>query len=63
MIKVLYALLVILLFVVGTVGIFYGLFILWKPLAFILGGLFLIGVAGMLNQAYDNAQDNKGGEN
>ena len=52
--KFLYALVVILLFVVGLIGLFYGLFILWKPLAYIVGGLLLIGLSGVLNQAYDN---------
>ena len=51
--KFLYALVVILLFVVGLIGLFYGLFILWKPL-YIIGGLLLIGLSGVLNQAYDN---------
>lgn len=61
--KTLYALLVILLFVVGLIGLFYGLFILWKPLAYIIGGLLLIGLSGVLNQAYDNTSNGKGGEN
>lgn len=61
--KILYALVVILLFVIGLVGIFYGLFILWKPLAYIIGGLLLIGLAGVLNQAYDNtSMSRKGGD-
>lgn len=61
--KTLYALLVILLFVVGLIGLFYGLFILWEPLAYIIGGLLLIGLSGVLNQAYDNTSNGKGGEN
>ena len=52
--KTLYALMVILLFIVGLIGLFYGLFILWKPLAYIIGGLLLVGLSGVLNQAYDN---------
>ena len=61
--KTLYALMVILLFVVGLIGLFYGLFILWKPLAYIIGGLLLIGLAGVLNQAYDNTSiSQKGGD-
>lgn len=61
--KTLYALVVILLFVVGLIGLFYGLFILWEPLAYIIGGLLLIGLSGVLNQAYDNTSNGKGGEN
>ncbi|WP_337225406.1 hypothetical protein [Staphylococcus capitis] len=62
--KFLYAFVVILLFVVGLIGLFYGLFILWKPLAYIIGGLLLIGLAGVLNQAYDNTSINQeGGDN
>lgn len=61
--KILYALVVILLFVIGLVGLFYGLFILWKPLAYIIGGLLLIGLSGVLNQAYDNtSMGRKGGD-
>ncbi|EFE59989.1 hypothetical protein HMPREF0794_0200 [Staphylococcus epidermidis M23864:W2(grey)] len=61
--KFLYALVVILLFIVGLIGLFYGLFILWKPLAYIIGGLLLIGLAGVLNQAYDNTSiSQKGGD-
>ena len=61
--KVLYALLVILMFVVGLIGLFYGLFILWEPLAYIVGGLLLIGLSGVLNQAYDNTSiSQKGGD-
>lgn len=62
--KFLYALVVVLLFIVGLIGLFYGLFILWKPLAYIIGGLLLIGFAGVLNQAYDNTSINQeGGDN
>lgn len=61
--KLLYALLIILMFIVGVIGLFYGLFILWKPLAYIVGGLLLIGLAGALNQAYDNTSNSKGGDN
>lgn len=61
--KFLYALVVILLFIIGLVGLFYGLFILWKPLAYIIGGLLLIGLSGVLNQAYDNtSMGRKGGD-
>ena len=61
--KTLYALLVILLFVVGLIGLFYGLFILWEPFAYIIGGLLLIGLSGVLNQAYDNTSiSQKGGD-
>ncbi|WP_145356208.1 hypothetical protein [Staphylococcus epidermidis] len=61
--KFLYALVVILLLVVGLIGLFYGLFILWQPLAYIIGGLFLIGLSGVLNQAYDNtSMSRKGGD-
>lgn len=61
--KFLYALVVILLFIVGLIGLFYGLFILWKPLAYIIGGLLLISLAGVLNQAYDNTSiSQKGGD-
>ncbi|WP_049401369.1 hypothetical protein [Staphylococcus epidermidis] len=61
--KFLYALVVILLFIVGLIGLFYGLFILWKPLAYIIGGLLLIGLAGVLNQVYDNTSiSQKGGD-
>jgi len=61
--KFLYALVVILLFIMGLIGLFYGLFILWQPLAFIIGGLLLISLSGVLNQAYDNtSMSRKGGD-
>ena len=61
--KFLYAFVVILLFVVGLIGLFYGLSILWQPLAYIIGGLLLIGLSGVLNQAYDNtSMSRKGGD-
>lgn len=61
--KILYAFVVILLLVVGLIGLFYGLFILWQPLAYIIGGLLLIGLSGVLNQAYDNtSMSRKGGD-
>ncbi|WP_059279870.1 hypothetical protein [Staphylococcus epidermidis] len=61
--KILYAFVVILLFIVGLIGLFYGLFILWQPLAYIIGGLLLIGLSGVFNQAYDNtSMSRKGGD-
>lgn len=61
--KFLYALVVILLFIMGLIGLFYGLFILWQPLAYIIGGLLLISLSGVLNQAYDNtSMSQKGGD-
>ena len=61
--KFLYTLVVILLLVVGLIGLFYGLFILWQPLAYIIGGLLLISLSGVLNQAYDNtSMSRKGGD-
>lgn len=61
--KILYALFILLLFVVGIAGIFYGLYIFWKPLTYIVGGFIFIGMAGILNQSYDNTSNGKGGEN
>ena len=61
--KFLYALVVILLFIMGLIGLFYGLFILWQPLAYIIGRLLLISLSGVLNQAYDNtSMSRKGGD-
>ncbi len=61
--KFLYAFVVILLFVVGLIGLFYGLYILWQPLAYIIGGVLIIGLSGVLNQAYDNtSMSRKGGD-
>ena len=59
--KFLYALVVILLFIMGLIGLFYGLFILWQPLAYIIGGLLLISLSGVLNQAYDNTSMSRKG--
>lgn len=51
------------MFIVGVIGLFYGLFILWQPLAYIIGGLLLIGLAVTLNQAYDDKSNEGRGEN
>ncbi|WP_336848961.1 hypothetical protein [Staphylococcus nepalensis] len=59
--KFIYALVVILLFIVGLTGLFYGLFIFWQPLAYIIGGLLLMGLSLTLNQAYDSTSER--GEN
>jgi len=50
--KILYALLLAILFIVGVASIFYGLFIFWKPIAFIFIGVVLVGIAYLLNQLY-----------
>lgn len=60
--KILYALVVILLFIAGMTGMFYGLYIFWQPLAYVIGGLFLIGLAVVLNEAYDSTSHSKGGD-
>ncbi|CAM3017748.1 hypothetical protein [Staphylococcus argensis] len=50
--KILYALLLTIVFILGIASIFYGLFIFWKPVAFIFIGVVLVGVAYLLNQLY-----------
>ena len=50
--KILYALLLAIVFILGIASIFYGLFIFWKPVAFIFIGDVLVGVAYLLNQLY-----------
>lgn len=55
-------------FVMGVVAVFgisaflYGLYIMWEPLAYIIGGIILVGIAIMMNQLYA-PYDDKGGDN
>ena len=57
--KILYALLITVLFVGGVASVIYGLYIFWPPLAYVIGGLFIAFVALVLNQAYDNEGGDK----
>lgn len=55
---IVYALILILMFIVGAVSIFYGLLIFFKPLAYVAIGIFLCLLAYTLNQSYER----KGGD-
>lgn len=46
----------------GVGGFLYGLYIMWEPLAYIIGGIILVGIAIMMNQLYA-PYDDKGGDN
>jgi len=50
--KILYGIVVILMFILGFAALCYGLFLVWQPLAWIMSGILLIGVGGLLNQSY-----------
>lgn len=54
--KILYALIVLLLFVVGFASLFYGLYLFAPPLAYVIGGVLILVVAYILNEAYDNTE-------
>ena len=54
--KIVYALIVILLFVVGFASLFYGLYLFAPPLAYVIGGVLILVVAYILNEAYDNTE-------
>lgn len=54
--KVIYAILLVIIFLVGIASLFYGLFMIWKPLAYIAIGLFLCLLAAALNQAYEEGR-------
>ena len=54
--KILYALIVLLLFVVGFASLFYGLYLFTPPLAYVIGGVLILVVAYILNEAYDNTE-------
>ncbi|EHJ08430.1 hypothetical protein [Staphylococcus simiae] len=60
MVKFLYALLIIIIFLIGLISALYGLYIIWKPLAYIIGGTLLVLISIVLNQNYDHPP-NKGG--
>lgn len=52
-------LLIIALLISGLGSIVYGLYIVWSPLAYVIGGLFIMGVALTINNAIPTP---KGGE-
>ena len=54
--KIVYALIVLLLFVVGFASLFYGLYLVAPPLAYVIGGVLILVVAYILNEAYDNIE-------
>ena len=54
--KIVYALIVLLLFAVGFASLFYGLYLFAPPLAYVIGGVLILVVAYMLNEAYDNTE-------
>ncbi|MCF1614635.1 MAG: hypothetical protein L0J33_07860 [Tetragenococcus halophilus] len=60
--KILYALTVVIVALFGVGGFLYGLYIMWEPLAYIIGGIILVGIAIMMNQLYA-PYDDKGGDN
>ncbi|NWN99264.1 hypothetical protein [Tetragenococcus halophilus] len=60
--KILYALTMIIVALFGVGGFLYGLYIMWEPLAYIIGGIILVGIAIMMNQLYA-PYDDKGGDN
>ncbi|MCO8297254.1 hypothetical protein [Tetragenococcus halophilus] len=60
--KILYALTVVIVALFGVGGFLYGLYIVWEPLAYIIGGIILVGIAIMMNQLYA-PYDDKGGDN
>lgn len=60
--KILYALTMVIVALFGVGGFLYGLYIMWEPLAYIIGGIILVGIAIMMNQLYA-PYDDKGGDN
>ncbi|MEK0151647.1 hypothetical protein WMB10_01770 [Tetragenococcus halophilus] len=60
--KILYALTMVIVALFGVGGFLYGLYIMWEPLAYIIGGIILVGIAIMMNQLY-MPSDDKGGDN
>lgn len=46
----------------GLGGFLYGLYMMWEPLAYIIGGIILVGIAIAMNQLYAPSDSDKGGE-
>jgi len=46
----------------GVGGFLYGLYIMWEPLAYIIGGIILVAIAIAMNQLYA-PNETKGGDN
>ncbi|MDN6852698.1 MAG: hypothetical protein L0L82_08930 [Tetragenococcus koreensis] len=60
--KILYAFIMLVLAVFGLGVFLYGLFMIWEPLAYVVGGLILIGAAIAMNEIYDHIPISKGGD-
>ncbi|MCJ1774686.1 MULTISPECIES: hypothetical protein [Mammaliicoccus] len=56
---ILLGLFIILMMFIGLSSIIYGLYIIWSPLAYVIGGLFIMGLALSINNAIPSP---KGGE-
>lgn len=48
--------------VFGISAFLYGLYIMWEPLAYIIGGIILVAIAIAMNQFY-TPDETKGGDN
>lgn len=60
--KTLYAFIMIVIALFG-IGVFlYGLYAIWQPLAYVVGGLIMIGIAIAMNELYDHIPIDKGGD-
>lgn len=60
MLKFLYALFVVALGLAGLGGFLYGLYLIWAPLSFVIGGVIFVFIALVMNQLYDTSS--KGGD-
>lgn len=58
--KILYILTMVIVALFGIGGFLYGLYIMWEPLAFIIGGIILVAIAILMNQLYTS---DEGGDN
>lgn len=58
--KILYALIMVIIALFGVGGLLYGLYMMWKPLAFVIGGIIFVAIALMMNELYDASE--KGGD-
>lgn len=60
--KTLYAYIMIVIALFGLGVFLYGLHEAWEPLAYIVGGLIMIGIAIFMNELYDRIPIGKGGD-
>lgn len=59
MYKILYVLVMTTIAALGLGSFLYGFYIMWRPLAFIIGGVVFVVIALTMNQLYDPSKNKR----